>query len=551
MSANKKSFLLLVCTLSMSLLLAACGGNSSGTGGDAAKPETGKTAEADPSKPFVFGETPLTFSFYGNYDWYTMNPWGQDPATKWIQDNKKVTVEAIQSGGAALQKFNTMIASGQLPDVIWGDRGTDVEKLRKAGKLVALDPYLEKYPNLKKWAGEKTLNMLRSEDGKLYQFPNWYTKNPMGNGGYAVNNKIYKELGSPKLETFDDLYAYLKLVKEKYPDVIPFEVGLSGQGIDFLYAGMAEDRNVGQVSLRVVPQGNELKSLFSDPVYREAMIFANQLFREKLITQDAITQTRDQVKEKINNGRVAVYGDFETTVLGTEANSMLRAKDPEGGYTMIWPLHKAGVDPKKVWVNEFDSLGWNVSVITTSAKNPEGIFAYLDWLTGEEGERIIFWGPEGMYWQGTNDKGAPIYTDKYKNEVEERTKLMAIWDTFQWAGNTAFIDGSKADNELKLPEDKRDWATVSQTSVAWKTSFDATEFGNIRPLPDTAEGMILQRVSDIADKVRAKVLFAKDEQEVIALLDKAEQDAQKAGYDKLLKFETAKWQENLKKIGGK
>ncbi|BFH64509.1 hypothetical protein PAJ34TS1_51010 [Paenibacillus azoreducens] len=46
-------------------------------------------------------------------------------------------------------------------------------------------------------------------------------------------------------------------------------------------------------------------------------------------------------------------------------------------------------------------------------------------------------------------------------------------------------------------------------------------------------------------------MFAKDEQEVIALLDKAEQDAQKAGYDKLLKFETAKWQENLKKIGGK
>lgn len=70
----------------------------------------------------------------------------------------------------------------------------------------------------------------------------------MGNGGYAVNNKIYKELGSPKLETFDDLYAYLKLVKEKYPDIIPFEVGMLGQGIDFLYAGMAEDRNVGQVS---------------------------------------------------------------------------------------------------------------------------------------------------------------------------------------------------------------------------------------------------------------------------------------------------------------
>ncbi|MNU07349.1 hypothetical protein D3C72_2529000 [compost metagenome] len=60
----------------------------------------------------------------------------------------------------------------------------------------------------------------------------------------------------------------------------------------------------------------------------------------------------------------------------------------------------------------------------------------------------------------------------------------------------------------------------------------------------------MQRVADIADKVRAKALFAKDEQVVIALLDKAEQDAQKAGYDKLLKFETGKWQDNIKKIMG-
>ncbi|OAB26319.1 extracellular solute-binding protein [Paenibacillus macquariensis] len=539
---NKKSmFLILALMLSMSVLFSAC------SKGDEASNQN-KVVDQGDAGNFILGETPLNFSFYGNYDWYTMNPWGQDPATKWIQENKKVTVEAIQSGGTALQKFNTMIASGKLPDVIWGDRGTDVEKLRMAGKLVPLDAYLDKYPNLKKWAGDKTLNMLRSEDGKLYQFPNWYTKRPMGNGGYAINNKIYKDLGSPKLETFDDLYSYLTLVKEKYPKVVPFEVGLSGQGIDFLYAGMSEDRTVGHLMNRAIPDGNVLKSLFSDPVYRESMVFANKLFKEKLITQDAITQTRDQVKEKINKGMVAIYGDFTTTVMGTEANSILKAKDPEDGYTMIWPFHKEGVDPKKVWVNEFDSLGWNVSVITTAAKNPEGIFAYLDWLTGEEGERIIFWGPEGTYWKGTSESGAPLYTETYANDVEERTKLMAIWDTFQWAGNTTFIDESKSVNEMNLPEDKRDWATVSQTNVAWKTSFDATEFGNINPLPDSDEGIIMQQIADIADQVRAKALFAKDEQEVIALLDKAEQDAQNAGYEKLLKFQTQKWQENIKKI---
>jgi len=352
MKLKKAAFVAIMLMLSSSLVLSACSQDDSKQAGD-----NGKSSESGADKPFIFGETPVKFTFYGNYDWYTMYPWGQDAATKWIQDNKKVMVEAIESGGAALQKFNTMIASNQLPDVIWGDRGTDIEKLRLAGKLVPLDPYLDKYPNLKKWAGEKTLNMLRSEDGKLYQFPNWYTKNPMGNGGYAINNKIYKELGSPKLETFDDLYAYLKLVKEKYPDVTPYEVGLAGQGLSFFYAGLAEDRPVGQMLSNYVPVGNELKSLFTDPVFREAMVMANKYFKEKLITQDAYTQTLDQVKEKVNSGKVAVLGAFNTTVIGTEANTLLKASDPDGGYTMIWPLHKQGVDPKKVWVNEYDSLG--------------------------------------------------------------------------------------------------------------------------------------------------------------------------------------------------
>jgi len=95
-----------------------------------------------------------------------------------------------------------MIAGDDLPDFIWLDRGSDVERLREAGALVPFDDYLDKYPNLKEWAGEDILNMLRSEDGKLYQFPNWYSSEPFGNAGYVVNKEIHDALGAPELKTF-------------------------------------------------------------------------------------------------------------------------------------------------------------------------------------------------------------------------------------------------------------------------------------------------------------------------------------------------------------
>jgi ABC-type glycerol-3-phosphate transport system substrate-binding protein len=121
-----------------------------------------------------------------------------------------------------------MIAGDDLPDFIWLDRGSDVERLREAGALVPFDDYLDKYPNLKEWAGEDILNMLRSEDGKLYQFPNWYSSEPFGNAGYVVNKEIHDALGAPELKTTDDLYEYLKEVQtESYTP--PLQKGVHQQ----------------------------------------------------------------------------------------------------------------------------------------------------------------------------------------------------------------------------------------------------------------------------------------------------------------------------------
>lgn len=518
-------------------------GNNNSTGSNGDK----NTAVAG----YELGKAPLEFSFYGHYDWYTMPPWGDDLSTKWIKENKKVDVKAIHSGGAAATKLNTMIATNELPDVIWLERGPDVEKLRSAGMLVAFDEYLDKYPNLKEWLGEEGINMLRSEDGKLYQFPNWYTSQPNGNAGYVVNKKIYTDLGSPKLETTDDLYNYLKLVKEKYPNIVPFEPHLAkdGQGLDVLYSAFKENVQNRYIGIRGVPNGNELTSIFKDPVFRESTQYASKLFREKLMTQDALTQTVDQITEKVVGGKVAVFASASPTELAMKGHTDLAKNDPNGGYFMIWPIHKEGLDKTKIFPGTYNQLGWNVSVITKGAKDPEAVFAFLDWYTGPEGQSVQMWGPPGMYWDGTEDDGkTPKFTDKYVSDAEGLAKLQAISINVMWNGNTVFVDQAKAKFESTLPVEQRNWATHWQYEITWKTQANSTEFINLDPMPDSEEGIVRQRVEDIFLEARAKTLYAKTDAEVDSILDQAEEDAQKAGYAKLLKFKTDKWQENLKRI---
>ncbi|MFF2889140.1 extracellular solute-binding protein [Paenibacillus sp. NPDC057967] len=535
-------------SMALLIFLAAC--SNAGEGGtNSPGPSSSNATGEGNEESGVDGIKPVTFSFYGHYDWLTTAPWGDNEATKWIQDNRKVTVQPIQSGGAAEEKLNTMIVGNDLPDVIFTDRGAVVERLVKAGKLVALDDYYDKYPNFKKYVKESTMNLLRSDDGKIYQIPNWYTSGKFGNGGWMVNKDIYNELGRPALETFDDLYAYLIQVRDKYPNVVPLEVGEKGAGLEVMYGGFKEDSTSQNISLMGYPDGNRLVSIYEDSAFEELMLYINKLFRERLITQDALQQTQDAVKEKVNTSRVAVMIESNITTYGAEGHRALTASNPDSGYEIIWPIRKAGLNKDNVFVSGFESLGWNVNVITTEAKDPEAIFAYYDWITGPEGQKVLFFGPKGLYWDEENEDGSPIPNETYTTvDANERTEKMRKFEDFNWAGNTSFIDTAKMSLESSLSKSQQSWETIAQSTVTWATSKDITEFVNTEPLPDSEIGVISQNVHDIYTVSFAKMLLAKTEDEVKAVMEQAKKDSEKAGMAKLLEFRTEKWQANVEKM---
>lgn len=541
--------------------LAGCsgknGGNEAGGSSAPASASPSPSESAAGSGLYELGKEPLKISLYGHYDWYAAPPWGEDPVSKWIKENKKLDIDFIPSGNNAKQKLSTMMATKELPDIIWMDRGSaEYEMLRQADMLVPIDDYMKKYPNLQKYLTPETANLLRADDGKLYQFPNWYTNKdkPNGNAGYVINKKIYTELGSPKLETTDDLYNYLKAVKAKYGnDIVPFEPGLTvdGQGLDVLYSAFGENALNRWVGNRAVPSGDKMTSVFKDPVYRESMQFASKLFREKLMSQDAMTQTRDQLAEKLNNGKVAVYADSSPTDLGAKAQEVLAAQDPNAGYFMIWPVAKPGLDRNKIFPGTYATLGWNVAVITKSAKNPEAAFAVLDWMTGPEGMTVLNWGPPGTYWEGYESDGiTPKFKDTYWQDPKGLAEIQAVTNNLIFVGNTVFTDLTKSKYEATLKDEQRSWTLKWQSDVTWKTQADATEYNNLNPAKDSPEGIIQTAVEDIWDESRAQALYAKSDDEVLKILDKANDDAMAVGYQQLLDYQTERWHHNQKVMKG-
>ena len=355
------------------------------------------------------------------------------PSQKWLQEEKKMTMTEVSSNGNAKQKFGTMVASHSLPDVIALDPiFPEFENLVKNNQLVPLDDYMAKYPNLKELIDPDALGMLKASDGKVYGMPSWFESSRntdhMASYGWIVNRKIYAELGKPKLETFDDLYAYLKLIKAKYTDVIPMQDGSE----KMIYGGYGDLRWAN--SLDEVPsymnfKTHTVESIFKDPAYKKTKEFNNKLYQEKLISQDYLTQNLDQIHGKNNSGRIGVMSANNITGQGRDANNILKAKDPDAGYDFIPYLYDKGADPKTVAPIVSRQLGWNQTVITTSAKVPERIFQFFDWWAGEEGQRIGAYGPPGVLWDKVNEDGAPIDNEKSKTmSAEDKANLKIGWN---------------------------------------------------------------------------------------------------------------------------
>lgn len=562
-----KKFTLMTATviLAVGTLLAGCSSNSAGGNSSSPTPtEAPKAATAAPSSTpggdvgdkWVLGAKPLEFSAYAHYEKIDFPKWDSKPAGKWLKENKQVNINMIVANGSQQQKLSTMISSDDLPDMIWGERSDPlITKLREEGKLVPFDDYLDKYPNLKTWMGDN-LNMLRAEDGKLYRFPNWYTGRPAGNAGYVINKKIYEELGSPKLETTDDLYDYLVKVKEKYEGkIIPFEphTAIDSQGLGVLYTAFGEGTLYSYLNrdIRGVPKDNKITSIFTDPVFREAHKYISKLYREKLISQDAFTQTQDHVKEKVLSGRVAVFAGANPTTFAMEGHKVLKDKDPNAGYFMIWPIHKPGLDKNKVYPGTYTTFGWNAAHITTAAKDPEAIFAFLDYMTSPEGMNLQFFGPEGEYWDGFDTEGRPNFTDKFN--AEEVTKIQKDNDPIMFVGNTGYIDPAKMKIESTLPPEKQNWSAKYQSTITWPTQYDVTEFIGINDVdPNSEIGVIKTSFDDFFLQVYANVITnTKSDEEVDKVLDQAEKDAQALGYSKLLEYRTERWQKNKEILAGK
>jgi len=375
--------------------LAGCsgGGKEPAAESDAAFNEEGLPIVNEPITLDV-----LTVRWGNMGDTFLQNQWLKDLEK---QTNVKINWQIMSSNDWGEQK-SIMLASGTLPDIIFGDIVfSDSDIVNNLSYFRPLDEYIDRYmPNLKA-AMEETPEMKQMStfpDGKIYSLPARLPSRPESSIQPIINKTWLDKLGLDVPDNTEELYQVFKAFKERDPNGNgkADEIPVSGSGdisVDLYNPFGITDINANSM---MVVDGEPVFYPITEN-YKEAIKWAHQLYAEGLIDQEVFTQDNTMLTAKQQNPDVPLIGFSNQWVPDAVFGKW---KDQ---YIAIPPI--AGPDGKRYQGGEPGglSLRRNQLLITTSNEHPEVSARWADQFYTNEASIQNFWGAIGTVIKKNDD----------------------------------------------------------------------------------------------------------------------------------------------------
>ena len=381
-----------------------------------------------------FHTDPITFTAW--MDWPNpYDPWGTDYVSKWITDTTGVSFDYTNATNGTSEELNLLLISGEkLPDFIMVSGFSPVAKtLVREGYVEPLDVLAEEYfPAFMDLLPGQMFELYSEDDGHLYRTADWYA-DPVavkelydklgksvgpGNQTICLNKTYYEELGSPAIDTLDDLYNYLLLAHETYPEIaLPFALDSytwdnATDVVNFIY------RMYGGEEWVVPQEDGTIQLCLRDEKYKSALAYLNKLYRAGILNKQSFT---DVYGTDGFNAQMAECKTFAFEGQDWRWFSLVPDGDKEG--SPVWPIEvpvaegvdRANVKTKGGWA----AIGGNTAVfISTDCKDKARAIEYLAFRYTLECSKAERFGLEGVT-RITNEDGSVSWTDEYQNYVSE------------------------------------------------------------------------------------------------------------------------------------
>lgn len=391
----KKLIAALLCITMIITTMAACGGDAQGTSSTTEEGSTADVSTADEG----MDKTPITFTVFAK-DPNAQYEDFKSPVAQKITEATGVTLQMEYPVGDIKEKVGIMLASGDYPDMMFlgGEMGPFVE----AGALVDMTDMIANSKNICKMV-EGYVNRLKysMEDQSIYALPGYGAfdaKWEPSQGTWLCHQAVI-DAGYPEIKTLADVE---KIVAD-YVAANPTVDGQSTIGFSFATDDWRWQSSIGNASgaatglasdgnWYIDPETYEATYRFALDSHREFYRWLNHINDIGLLDPEAFTQKYDQYSSKIASGRVVALLDEGWQI--REGDNALRSSGKENLMHGIYPAQLDETTVSGDFIEKGYVAGMGMSISTT-CKDIDRAFAFLDWMASDEGQILNNWGIEG------------------------------------------------------------------------------------------------------------------------------------------------------------
>jgi len=316
------------------------------------------------------------------------------------------------------QKFNLLMASGELPDIVAYYEGkgghSSINRFGEEGAFIPLEDLIRKYaPNLKKTLLEnrEIKDMITAQDGHIYFVPMLAAIKAAR--GWYIRYDWLDKLGLKIPKTTDELYKVLVAFRDRDPngngkkDEIPLVFRRRG---DDAFYNIQAFAYAFDADMAWVLRGNKVHFGPAEPQYKDYLAYINKLYSAKLIDQEVLTRPGNPRNELFGKNLAGCIHDWFAST--ASLNDTLKGKIP--GFNLRHMPPPVGTAKKAYTRIQMSRVrkdgGW---AITFSDKNPVETIKMMDFIYSKKGIILTNFGVEGRDYAMVN--GEPVYTDLIKH----------------------------------------------------------------------------------------------------------------------------------------
>lgn len=440
-------------------LIAACSSNNNEKASPSPSPSASASSAA-PSESAPANEPPtkLSMMVQSHASWPTNKDW---LVYRELGTLANVTLDVEGYQGNWWEAIPLVVASGDMPDLMWMSGPDIIHQYGGEGALVNLLDHMDKMPNLKAWidSHQDITEKLLSTDGKLYMTP---AQGAYGDwdGLWLYREDVFKKHNLAHPKTYDELFDVLVKLKEIYPDSYPL----------FL-------PNWGVLNQIAVSFGTSNEFYFNtesgkwqygptEDNYKQAIDFLVRAYKAKLIPIEFGSLDSNKRNEMITTDKSFIVfgyiGHIDTY------NGLARAANPDFKMAQFTPPGGAGYPG----YHGRQFIFQEGLTVTTTSKNKDAAFRFLDSIFTDQGKLIQSWGKEGITYEVVDGKNKymPIVKDTATRAVSFGIRTAGV---NMWFDNEANISLFNDETKASYLEAGKYIAPAGKTAIFTKEERDS------------------------------------------------------------------------------